>query len=378
LGHHDFLAYGDDAKGQASTFVDAATGAQLLQQRYMELAKQGVGPLADSVKQATDAQMAYNTSLDAYTGPSQGMLANMNTLIPPLDNLAKSYLGLNDPLGQAALNITAVNKALAVPIGNFDADAIKLSTDAMARWKAQTDAALTSVQVGLDQTKFKWDALTGDVTDDQAWINLQQAFDDTKTKGTDAMETIAQRVTDLRKQGDTLAEAQKQAAIDDAAAKRASALQYDSLKLAVINYGKEVNGLPLEKVTSLKAELVAGELDRVENQLEILTRNRTVNLDIIAKGGAGYGGTVPGTPHAMGGAVTAGVTYPVGERGVELFTPNQSGYITPNSALRGMGGGGTTINYYVNVPPNYDKVAFGRLIEESRAANQRSGGTLVS
>lgn len=49
----------------------------------------------------------------------------------------------------------------------------------------------------------------------------------------------------------------------------------------------------------------------------------------------GFGGA-----RAMGGPVSAGKTYLVGERGPELFTPPRSGTIVPNAAL-GQGGGGT-------------------------------------
>ena len=44
---------------------------------------------------------------------------------------------------------------------------------------------------------------------------------------------------------------------------------------------------------------------------------------------------------AMGGPVTAGRPYLIGERGPELMVPKQSGTITPNHAL---GGGATVIN----------------------------------
>ena len=47
-----------------------------------------------------------------------------------------------------------------------------------------------------------------------------------------------------------------------------------------------------------------------------------------------------GGARAMGGPVSAGKTYLVGERGPELFTPPRSGTIVPNHAL-GQGGGGT-------------------------------------
>lgn len=39
----------------------------------------------------------------------------------------------------------------------------------------------------------------------------------------------------------------------------------------------------------------------------------------------------------MGGPVSAGQTYLVGERGPELFTPPTSGHIIPNHALAGAG-----------------------------------------
>jgi hypothetical protein len=47
-----------------------------------------------------------------------------------------------------------------------------------------------------------------------------------------------------------------------------------------------------------------------------------------------------GKAKAAGGPVFAGVTYPVGELGMELFTPASDGFITPHHAI-GMGGGGT-------------------------------------
>jgi hypothetical protein len=48
---------------------------------------------------------------------------------------------------------------------------------------------------------------------------------------------------------------------------------------------------------------------------------------------------------AMGGPVSSGTSYVVGERGPELFVPNTSGTIIPNG---GSGGGGATLNLTVN------------------------------
>lgn len=65
----------------------------------------------------------------------------------------------------------------------------------------------------------------------------------------------------------------------------------------------------------------------------------------IVKGIGGLIDNVFGGGRANGGAVTAGTTYLVGERGAELFTPNTSGAIIPNNAI---GGSGATINLTVN------------------------------
>ena len=43
----------------------------------------------------------------------------------------------------------------------------------------------------------------------------------------------------------------------------------------------------------------------------------------------------------------AGKPYMVGERGMEMFVPNQSGSIIPNNQLGG--GGGTVVNQVINV-----------------------------
>lgn len=66
----------------------------------------------------------------------------------------------------------------------------------------------------------------------------------------------------------------------------------------------------------------------------------------------GFGGTPSGIasptprPRAIGGSVQAGQTYMVGERGKELFVPNQSGAIIPNDK---MAGGGVVVNQTINL-----------------------------
>jgi phage-related minor tail protein len=54
------------------------------------------------------------------------------------------------------------------------------------------------------------------------------------------------------------------------------------------------------------------------------------------------------TPKAVGGSVQRGQPYMVGERGAEMFVPNQSGSIIPTNKLAG-GGAGVVVNQTINL-----------------------------
>jgi tape measure domain-containing protein len=104
-----------------------------------------------------------------------------------------------------------------------------------------------------------------------------------------------------------------------------------------------------------------------------------------AGGGLAFGGgfsLLPG--RAMGGPVSAGTPYMVGERGPELFMPRQGGSIIPNNAL----GGGST-NVVVNVDASGSNVqgdqaqakqlgvAVSAAVQAELVKQQRPGGLLA-
>jgi hypothetical protein len=74
----------------------------------------------------------------------------------------------------------------------------------------------------------------------------------------------------------------------------------------------------------------------------------------IISGGIGSIGDIISGKKAMGGAVTSGQSYMVGERGAELFTPNSSGRITPNNK---MGQDSIKIVQEINIMPSVSEVA---------------------
>ncbi len=63
-------------------------------------------------------------------------------------------------------------------------------------------------------------------------------------------------------------------------------------------------------------------------------------LPVDPKTGLTYPASMRAAGKASGGPVTMGRSYIVGERGPELFTPGSSGAITPNDAMRAVGGSG--------------------------------------
>ena len=84
---------------------------------------------------------------------------------------------------------------------------------------------------------------------------------------------------------------------------------------------------------------------------------------------------------ASGGSVQKGQPYMVGERGAELFIPNQSGQITQSA--RGTSGGSTTVNFNINT---VDASGFEELLVRSRgtitqlinsAVNERGSKNLI-
>lgn len=107
-------------------------------------------------------------------------------------------------------------------------------------------------------------------------------------------------------------------------------------------------------------------------------------------GGGGLGSSMfmPGAPsfRAAGGPVAGRTPYIVGERGPELFVPNSSGTIVPNSQLGGMGG---DVSVVVNVDASGSNVqgnesqakalggAISAAVQAEIIKQQRPGGLLA-
>ena len=151
----------------------------------------------------------------------------------------------------------------------------------------------------------------------------------------------------------------REVALDDAAAKLA---EVEAAAAKAFGSGAQADIDAYQKLQAQYIGILAGISGGIDNisSKEILFKFRTEGdaaaleyARYLARG-AEYGGitqeqaltlagisTVSGA-RASGGPVSAGSSYLVGERGMELFTPSSSGTITPNGAL-----GGSTINVTV-------------------------------
>jgi phage-related minor tail protein len=71
---------------------------------------------------------------------------------------------------------------------------------------------------------------------------------------------------------------------------------------------------------------------------------------------------------ASGGPVSSGSPYVVGEKGPELFVPNSSGSIIPNSKMGSgsSGAGGTNVNVTYNIASGVSRSDLAPILEQQR------------
>lgn len=166
----------------------------------------------------------------------------------------------------------------------------------------------------------------------------------------------------------------------------ASESALDDARLAAGKYISKLDGIPEEMKTEIIAALDRANIQEIETILNQVTRAREVAIIAryapageIGSGGRPLGEAPPAetmedvirrlTPpaRAMGGPVTAGTSYLVGERGPEIFTPAMTGRISNGS-------GTVIVNVAGSVTSERDLV---ETIRRGLVDAQRNGANLV-
>ena len=142
--------------------------------------------------------------------------------------------------------------------------------------------------------------------------------------------------------------------------------------VATVQIAKSFKDMAMETVNALQS--MAGAI-KGGGFLDILSS--VVNLGLQLGSVGAFGKTIQtniNTPQAraIGGNVSSGRSYIVGERGPELFTPASSGAIMANKNLSARGGGGDT---YV-LKGNLMTPEFWQMIQSGNVAAAQAGGDL--
>lgn len=136
----------------------------------------------------------------------------------------------------------------------------------------------------IEQTTNRFRDLKGELSAEEAFHNAQGMWDELGASAVAAMDAAVAGTEDASQK------------MFDHKGKVIEAKQQ------VVELGDKYADLPEEEITRIVALIDEGSLAEAEQRFNILTRNRSMNVSIIASGGAGYsnlpnfagGGTVPG------------------------------------------------------------------------------------
>jgi hypothetical protein len=216
-----------------------------------------------------------------------------------------------------------------------------------------------------DELTADWDRITGKITDEQAWLEVNAQIEALGPAWAQAVQEGEAGYTEFR-----------QAQLD--------------AQLAVAEYVREVGNIPPEKVTQINALIDQGKFAEAQALLNGLTTPLSVRvkpyLDMSALAGTqfrgvGTSGYTTGPGRAGGGSVSPRTMYPVGEggrpelyeqNGVQYLIPGDRGQVTP--ARGGVGGSGMAVYLTVNAGLGTNGAQVGRQIVDVLEAHYRNGG----
>ncbi len=219
-------------------------------------------------------------------------------------------------------------------------------TQALYQWMRDNEEALASTEtrtaeyvatverLGMQEASFRT-AILNEMQVEDARVR-QAIFDKSGELTEDQVKDFIAKYTDMKDEG-------------------LGAME--GLKDGTIGALEETRATGTERFKGFVSDLVE-DWNKAEGRFRALTLTMNIAQRIM-EGARQIGGALFG--RATGGTVREGNPYIVGERGRELFVPNQTGTIIPNHNL----GGGTTINNIViNTNGYVDKNAFERMADE--------------
>jgi hypothetical protein len=333
--------------------------------------------LTDQQKEAAAAQKAYEAGVKALTEAGHGWQQTLDTIDGSVVQAIKMYLdaGVSQKDLAAAYGLTAAQVRAVAEARQQDIETIKLwdhihketfelaqQHERQYREEALRGAAERNKAVvdGFNETK-KAEAALSDylikttVSDTDYQIKkIWEVVDEQERafKGTEEQRARFNAVTEelATKQTDMLKAKAKEA---EQAAQ--AALNAQIAMIPDIGHGPETpNAWSKLNPKPIGVSTIAGTVDLSKangaNTDPVLWSYLSMGYSLTEAMAivGGYAGNIkPPQARAVGGPVSAGSPYVVGERGPELFVPSAAGTIVPNGA-----GGGTTIVSHITINGN--------------------------
>ena len=377
-----------EAKAKLKSSTDSLASAQITNRNSGERLQSAEKSLTQATTDAAAAREKLRVALRGYGTDSKEAAAASRTLAGAQLDLQRSQRGVETALR----NVAEAEKRLA-DLRNKAADPNEVMNAELGLEKSKLDVeeatlAVSDAEEALAKTLADPDASPRDKRKAElALVSAKFALRDSIfSVGEAEREVIATRATGAT--ADELAEAER--ALEDAKSSVADALHSQTTALERLtdqqeNYRKVTEGINEQdkEFLDLSKEIVKADEDQAtaaigvrdareqaatatDNLREAEEQLRTSRKELRLAGGKPPG-------RAFGGPVTGARPYIVGERGPELFVPNSSGTIVPNSR---MGGGGTTVNVVINAGMGTSGTQVGQEIVDVLRAYTRVSGPL--
>jgi TP901 family phage tail tape measure protein len=307
-----------------------------------------------------------------------------------LGNLAiegdlKNYIyGIDTKIFQANLRNdkeTAIRLEGQKKLAEISAAAAKLEYDKITPLEKQRQIGLLLQDAANVQENTQQQLITNQVqVAQQAEAAIRPLIEEgellkAKLAGTEQQYQKELLIRQILKDNPTLRREEVTAIVEKNQALQQQLTQAEQLKAVYSDIGMSIKSGVVDAIqgaingTKSLGEAAANVLNNIANKILDVAVNMALfgAMSGTGTGGGLLGGLFKPSPRALGGPVSAGSPYLVGERGPELFMPSRGGSIIPNNAL---GGGGTSV--VVNVD------ASGSSVQGDQAQSRQLGIAISS
>lgn len=274
-------------------------------------------------------------------------------------DLKEQIYGIDDKIFKANLiqdRATAIRLEGEKKLAQIGADVLKLENQKLTPAEKQSKLQLLAQDRAIAQRDTQQQMITNQVQiAQQAEAAIRPMIDENqllqeKINGTEVEYQKRLLIQQILRNNPTLQKDEVTAIVNKNEALKQQLTQAEQLRQVYADVGLTIKSGVVDAIqgaidgTKSLGEVAAGILRSIANKILDIA----VNFALFgAMSGTGTGGGLLGglfKPRAVGGPVSAGSSYMVGERGPELFTPKHGGSIVPNNAL-----GGSSTNVVVNV-----------------------------